>query len=80
MTEKPDSKGLSIAGWIALAVLIGLLAVSVWYAIRVWTAMAGVQMSGFGWTFMILGVVVTVALGAGLMGLVFYSSRHDMDR
>jgi hypothetical protein len=29
---------------------------------------------------MILGVVVTIALGGGLMALVFYSSRHDMDR
>jgi hypothetical protein len=28
----------------------------------------------------VLGVIVTVALGAGLMALVFYSARHDMDR
>ncbi len=42
--------------------------------------MAGVRMSGFGWTFLVLGVVVTIALGAGLMALVFYSARHDMDR
>jgi hypothetical protein len=25
-------------------------------------------------------VVVTTGLGAGLMALVFYSSRHDMDQ
>jgi hypothetical protein len=37
-------------------------------------------MSVWGWTFMVLGVVVTTGLGAGLMALVFYSSRHDMDR
>jgi len=37
-------------------------------------------MSGWGWTFLGLGIVVTIALGAGLMALVFYSSRHDMDR
>jgi len=42
--------------------------------------MAGVHMSGWGWTFLILGIVVTIGLGAGLMALVFYSSRHDMDR
>jgi hypothetical protein len=41
---------------------------------------AGVHMSGWGWLFLVLGVVVTTALGAGLMALVFYSSRHDMDR
>jgi hypothetical protein len=42
--------------------------------------MSGVHMSAWGWTFLILGVVVTVVLGAGLMALVFYSSRHDMDQ
>ncbi|HVV27439.1 MAG TPA: hypothetical protein VHC40_05680 [Rhizomicrobium sp.] len=71
---------LSTAGWLALAILVVLFAVSLWYAVKVWTAMSGVHMSGFGWTFLVLGVVVTVALGAGLMALVFYSSRHGMDR
>jgi cytoskeletal protein RodZ len=79
--ETPQEKNkLSPAGWVALAVLLGFFAVSLWYAVNVWTAMAGVQMSGFGWTFLVLGVVVTIALGAGLMALVFYSARHDMDR
>jgi hypothetical protein len=27
-----------------------------------------------------LGAVVTFLVGGGLMALVFYSSRHDMDR
>jgi TRAP-type C4-dicarboxylate transport system permease small subunit len=80
MTEKPPSRPLSVAGWIALAVLLGFFLVSLWYAARVWTSLSGVQMSGFGWTFLVLGVVVTIALGAGLMALVFYSARHDMDR
>ena len=71
---------LSPAGWITLLVLAGLLAAALWYAVRGWQAMAGVHMSGYGWTFLALGVVVTIGLGAGLMGLVFYSSRHDMDR
>ena len=71
---------LSPAGWFALLVLVTFLLVSFWYAMKVWTSMAGVQMSGFGWFFLVLGVVVTIALGAGLMALVFYSSRHDMDR
>jgi hypothetical protein len=78
--EPKEPNKLSAAGWITLAVLLGFLAVSLWYAVKVWNAMAGVQMSGFGWTFLVLGVVVTIALGAGLMALVFYSARHDMDR
>jgi hypothetical protein len=83
METRPDksrNSRLSAAGWVALLVLLGLLAVSLWYAIKVWTAMSGVHMSGWGWLFLVLGVVVTIALGAGLMALVFYSSRHDMDR
>jgi len=78
--EKDENTRLSAAGWIALAVLVGFLLVSLWYAVKVWTSMAGVHMSGWGWMFLILGIVVTIGLGAGLMALVFYSSRHDMDR
>ena len=78
--EKSGNHKLSTAGWIAIVILVVFFFVSLWYAIQVWTSMAGVQMSGFGWTFLVLGVVVTTALGAGLMALVFYSARHDMDR
>lgn len=78
---KNDQKSpLSAAGWIALAILLGLLLASLWYAVQVWTAMSGVQMSGWGWTFLVAGIVVTVGLGAGLMALVFYSSRHNYDQ
>ena len=84
MTQKPPDKAtetpLSAAGWIALAVLLGFFVAALWYAARLWTSMAGVQMSGWGWLFLCLGAVVTTALGAGLMALVFYSSRHDMDQ
>ena len=75
-----EKQGFSPAAIIAILVLVGLLAWAVWYAIGAWTAMSGVHMSRLGWFFMILGVVVTFLVGAGLMGLVFYSSRHDMDR
>ena len=71
---------LSAAGWIALAVLAAFFFVSLWYAVKVWTAMSGVHMSGFGWAFLVMGIVVTIGLGAGLMALVFYSSRNNMDQ
>ena len=78
--EKNQDSRLSAAGWIALLILVGFFFASLWYAVKVWTSMAGVHMSGWGWTFLVLGVVVTIGLGGGLMALVFYSSRHDMDR
>jgi hypothetical protein len=80
MPETQPKTPLSAAGWLALAVLAAFFCASLWYAVKVWSAMAGVQMSGWGWLFLVLGVVVTIGLGAGLMALVFYSSRHDMDR
>ena len=71
---------LTPAGLIALAVMLLFLVVALGYAIHVWNSLADVHMSGTGWVLMVAGILVTTGLGAGLMGLVFYSSRHDMDR
>ena len=80
MDDKRRNAPLGVAGWAALLVLMGLLAVAGWYAVHAWLALSGVAMSGAGWLFLVLGVVVTVAVGAGLMWLVFYSSRHNYDQ
>lgn len=77
-SEKSASR-IGAAGWIAIVVLLGFLAVAGWYAVHVWTALSGVPMSPLGWLFMILGAVFTFALGAGLMALLFYSSRKGKD-
>jgi hypothetical protein len=45
-----------------------------------WRALGDVEMSTFGWIALVAGSFVTIAVGAGLMALVFYSSRHNMDR
>jgi len=79
----PDDKRrtqLSIAGWFALFILVAMLAFAVWYGIAGWYALGDVNVSVFGWIALIVGSLVTVVIGAGLMALVFYSSRHDMDR
>lgn len=78
--ENSKDPPLSLGGWIVIIAMLGLLAGAIWYAVQVWTAMRGVAMSGWGWLFLILGIVVTFLVGAGLMALVFYSSRHDYDR
>ena len=78
--EDTPSSRLGPGGWIALGVLFLFLCWAGWYAVHVWRGLAGVEMSPLGWTFMILGAVVTLLVGGGLMALVFYSSRHDYDR
>jgi hypothetical protein len=60
---------------ILLAVLVGATVWSVW----VWTSVGSVAISGHGYAAMVLMIVVTVALGCGLMALVFYSSRKGYD-
>jgi len=74
------SRRLGPAGWFAILVMLGFLAWACWYALHAWNALAGIGISATGWAFIVVGIVLTVGLGAGLMALVFYSSRHDMDR
>ncbi len=71
---------LGPAGWIALIVLAIFLIWAIWYGMHTWSALSGVSMSTAGWVFLVLGVVVTIVVGAGLMALLFYSSRKNYDR
>ena len=74
------SSGLTLAGAIAVIILLGFLGWAGWYGVHVWSTMGNVHLSTAGWIFLCMAVVFTSGLGAGLMALVFYSSRHDMDR
>jgi hypothetical protein len=70
---------LGWGGWIALAILFGLLACALWYAVHAWGMLSGVGISTAGWVFLVLGVLITAVVGAGLMALLFYSSRKGRD-
>jgi uncharacterized integral membrane protein len=76
---KQSSNRLSAGGWLIIIVLVTLLVASAVYAVHIWNSVS-TAMSGWGWSMLLLGVVITTALGVGLMFLVFYSARHDMDR
>lgn len=62
-----------------LVPLIALLAVSVWFAIYAWGAIEGPPVPIEGKVAMGLGVFFSIAVGCGLMALLFYSSRHGYD-
>ena len=44
-----------------------------------WTGIGDSDISGAGWLALVLGVIFTLALGVGLMALVFISNRRGYD-
>jgi hypothetical protein len=67
---------------LVVVVLLGLLGLAVYMGVAGWdmgSDAAGGSMSTTGYIAMALGIVVTLALGAGLMTLMYYSSKHDRD-
>ncbi len=51
---------------------------SVVYFVQAWWRVEA-EMSIHGWIALTLGVVVTMAVGVGLMALVFFSARRGYD-
>jgi hypothetical protein len=66
------------SGWIVAAALAAVVAIAVVIG-RFWDAIGATDISIIGWLAMGFGVVATLALGIGLMALMFYSSRHGYD-
>ncbi len=71
---------LSTLGTIALVVaLLAILIAAGWFAAHAWVSVEGPPMPVNGYIAMTLGIVFSLIVGIGLMGLVFYSSRHGYD-
>ncbi len=71
---------LSALGTIALVVaLLVILIAAGWFAARAWISVEGPPMPVNGYIAMTLGIVFSLVIGFGLMGLLFYSSRHGYD-
>src|SRR4029450_7096818 len=64
---------------ILVIALFALLALSVWFAVYAWTHLGGDPVPTYGYVAIAGGVVFSLAVGGGLMALVFYSSRHGYD-
>jgi hypothetical protein len=62
-----------------IATLGGLLLLAVGSAWYVWSGLEGVPMSTNGVVALILGVLVSLAVGVGLMWLVYYSHKRGYD-
>jgi dipeptide/tripeptide permease len=69
----------SALNWVAVVIAAGVvLAVGIVIA-TLWTDIGDSDISSAGWLAMGLGVVVTLALGFGLMALIFISNRRGYD-
>jgi len=64
-----------IAVALAVAVVVAVIAAIA----GLWNGIGDSEISAGGWLAMGLGIVVTLALGIGLMSLVFISSRRGYD-
>jgi hypothetical protein len=78
-----DSFRHKLAGPAKIAALVvplfAILAAAGWFAAKAWISVSGPPMPAHGYIAMTLGVVLSVALGLGLMALLFYSSRAGYD-
>jgi hypothetical protein len=70
---------LSLSGWAVILVLGALLLATVGIAWVGWALAPGTVVPASGFVALTFGVLFSLAVGIGLMALVFYSSRHDYD-
>jgi hypothetical protein len=64
--------------WLVIAALLGLLGLSLWLGYRQ-LSLIDLDVPAWAWWSMGLGAGLTFLVGAGLMALVFYSSRKGYD-
>jgi hypothetical protein len=68
-----------LSSWIAAAIAAIVVAILIVVSAGNWVGIGNVGISANGWIALILGVVATLAVGGGLMALVFISSRRGYD-
>jgi hypothetical protein len=67
------------ATWIAVVLAATMVLAIVVVIAEFWSGIGDSEISIAGWFAMGLGIIVTLALGIGLMSLVFFSSRGGYD-
>ena len=70
---------LGVGSWIILIVLLSLLVATGVVIYRGWTLGDGADVPASGYAAMAFGVIISLAVGFGLMALIFYSSRKGYD-
>ena len=71
----PNRRSSRVAAAVAAIVLGAVFAV----VAILWTSLGDSEISAAGWVALVVGVLVALAVGIGLMALVFISSRSGYD-
>jgi hypothetical protein len=72
-------RSMGIGGWLILAALLTLFVGTVYVSYLGWTSTAGTDVPASGYIALVIGVICSLAVGFGLMALVFFSSRAGYD-
>jgi hypothetical protein len=75
----PAGLRVGVGSWIILIVLLSLLVATSFVVYLGWTLGNGTDVPTSGYAAMAFGVVISLAVGFGLMALLFYSSRKGYD-
>ncbi|MGE0749868.1 MAG: hypothetical protein AB7K64_04695 [Variibacter sp.] len=65
--------------WALLIALFALLVAALYVGFAGWTAHGDVEMPGYVYVMMFVGVALTLLIGCGLMALLFYSHHKGYD-
>ncbi len=76
---KPGAKSSQQDTYLMVAVLVGLLLPTCGLGVYIWYQLGDVEISGHGILALVLGVGFSLALGIGLMRLVYVSHRRGFD-
>ena len=78
-TSTTISARMGVGSWIILIVLLSLLVATGVVIYLGWTLANGTDVPTSGYAAMAFGVAISLAVGFGLMALIFYSSRKGYD-
>ncbi|WP_244521869.1 hypothetical protein [Bradyrhizobium embrapense] len=78
-SDEPGPRAMTAGSWTIVTVLLLLLAGTLVIAVLGWSSGSGADVPASGYVALALGVLFSLAVGFGLMGLVFYSSRGGYD-
>jgi flagellar basal body-associated protein FliL len=79
MMPKTAVARMGVGSWIILIVLLLLLVATSVVVYFGWTLANGTDVPSSGYAAMAFGVIISLAVGFGLMALIFYSSRKGYD-